>query len=193
MTKRTKIFTIVAVAILLAVGGVWFLRSRGAGEGGFQMPGFLSFLSGGDKESSEESSSSEEQIYIHPDYGFIFRYPAGFTATEFSDDAGSTVLVRNPNAEKQEFQIYVSPFDEEGPITPARIQQDLPDMKIEEPMDAEVGEGEKFHALIFWSDAPEFGRTREVWFSQRGDLYQITAYADADTVVAGVMETWKFE
>ena len=87
----------------------------------------------------------------------------------------------------------MSDFDEPGPITPLRIEKDIPDIVIESPQEVLIGKDKKIQALIFFSKNESLGRTREVWFVRNGNLYQLTAYADLDGLIGPVLETLKFK
>ena len=90
------------------------------------------------------------------------------------------------------FQIFIIPFDEEGPLAPERIRQDLPEMLIQNPQNVIIGK-DNIRALIFFSQEPGFGRTREIWFVRNGYLYQAMTYAELDALIGQVMESWEFQ
>ncbi len=136
--------------------------------------------------------SSLTQEYRSADYGFSFKYPEGFSASELDDDSGYVVLVQK-SGEREGFQIFISEFDEEGPITPERIKQDLPDTVVSSPLQVLIGEKKDIPALIFLSKHESLGDVREVWFSVNGLLYQLTAYADMDNFIGPILETLRFE
>ena len=140
------------------------------------------------------------QAYTSADYGFSFKYPEEFSASELDDDSGHTVLLQTSDA-REGFQIFISAFDEpfdpaqgkSGPITPERIKQDLPDMLINSPQQVLIGEQKDIPALIFLSKHESLGDVREVWFVVNGFLYQLTAYADLDNFIGPILETLSFE
>src|SRR3989338_4565477 len=136
--------------------------------------------------------SNLTETYTSPDYGFSFKYPKGFNATELDDDSGHTVLVQNAE-EKSGFQVYITPFDEADPLTAARILEDLPASEVIDPKDVLIGEGKAINAVIFLSTNPSFGRTREVWFIREGFLYQVTTYEGQDDFIGPILETLRFE
>ena len=85
------------------------------------------------QQDTENIDISEYQTYQHTDPSFSFQYPGDFSVTSIPDEYGEVILVKNPKAEKQEFQIFIGEFDEPGPITPERIKKDMPELLIEEP------------------------------------------------------------
>ena len=132
------------------------------------------------------------KTYTNSQFGFSFKYPEGFNAGSFAEsEEGTTVLVQKPNT-KESFQIFISAFDESGPITPERIKKDIPDMAIEDPKEVIIGAEKNIRALIFFSKNESLDRTREVWFVQKGNLYQVTAYADLDVLIGSVLDTLNF-
>ena len=160
MSKQKFIAIIVVLAALGAA--TYFLWSRG----GIKSLNFEIFKFGSSGENnnespkpSEEASANLTETYTSPDYGFSFKYPKGFNSTELSDDNGDTVLVQKPE-EKSGFQIYITPFDEAGPLTGARILQDLPPSEVIDPKDVLIGEGKAINAVIFLSTNSSFGKTR---------------------------------
>ena len=130
--------------------------------------------------------------YAHPTLPFAFAHPKDLKPNAFEDGESEVVLLQgqDPN---QEIQIIARPFDEPGPITVERIHRDIPKMVVDEPQTALVTD-KKIPALLFWSSGgASLGKTRELWFVSDGYLYQVTARAEMDDVLAKMMETWRFE
>ena len=143
--------------------------------------------------ASHASLGSEYRVFEHPKLGFSIEYPAEFSAARYEEaDNAETILFENKKEgeEKLGFQIFITPFGEET-ITRERILQDLPNAGIEEPQEAILGDGT--HALIFWSNDEAVGKTREVWFTHAGYLYEVSTYARLDTWLANILKTWQFE
>ena len=133
---------------------------------------------------------NETPIYTDPKSRFSFTYPAGYVAHPIEEgNIGETLLVQKGTGPKTAFQIFISEFDEPGPITKARILKDVPDMVVNEPTEAIIGK-ERVTAFIFKSKEPSVGDTREIWLVAGGYLYQITAPIDLDPEVAEMMKTW---
>lgn len=141
---------------------------------------------------SNPSVLTDAETYSNDFFGFSFRYPKDFNSSELEDESGATVLLQKEGA-REGFQIYITEFDEEGPITPERIKQDLPDTVVSDPQQVLIGEKKDIPALIFLSKHESLGDVREVWFSANGYLYQLTAYADMDNFIGPILETLRFE
>ena len=128
-------------------------------------------------------------------------YPRHLTVDTFSEPNDSATLVfreedkNKPEKERLGFQIFITPFGEEETITPERIQKDLPFAVVEDPqqviINPEASAEEEIQALLFWSNDPDIGRTREVWFTKNGYLYEITTYADLNEWLPLILSTWR--
>ncbi|MBI1956940.1 MAG: hypothetical protein HYS44_00570 [Candidatus Niyogibacteria bacterium] len=165
---------------------------------------FLTFLTSryGVASSSETLSAAtvlgEDYIkYTHPDIGFSLEYPRELEVRRFSEkEDAETILFQRAGdedrarGERLGFQIFITPFDDEWPvITRERILRDLPDLKMEDVQEVILGDGTR--ALIFWTEDPSLGRTREVWFTSMGiRLYEITTYEHLDSWLAMILSTW---
>jgi hypothetical protein len=112
--------------------------------------------------------------YLHPVYGFSSPYFKDFTVQEIEEDRGELVLVQNP-AVGMGFQIFITPDDEIGPLTAARIRHDLPDMPIEEVVEFTLPDDTA--AVRFVSHDPLLGDIGETWFRRDGYLFQLSVSA----------------
>lgn len=142
------------------------------------------------------------QRYLNHEYGFSLEYPKSWSAKTFQEEnIGKTILFQG--GEREGFQIFITPFYEglekapqyqrlDDLLTRERILRDLPSAVIEGPMEVLIGPSKNLRALLFWSEDPLIGRTREVWFVQKGYLYEVTAYAQIDELLAGIMSTFVF-
>jgi len=64
-------------------------------------------------------------------------------------------------------------------------------MRIEDVQEVEIGPNRK--GIAFLSDNPNFGgRSRDVWFVYKKELYQITTYAEQDEFLKKMFSTWVF-
>lgn len=192
--NKTTISALIA-GLLLALGVVGLMWKRG---GGSEEPGasFLGLFGGANKPGNSEqpTGNARETVKTYSDqtYGFSFEQPEGFDVVPSMEDEDNYIIVvaakKTEGGASSGFQIYISPFDEEGPITVERIKEDLPDMRIEQAKEISVGGAP---ALAFLSGDAGAGM-REVWFIYKGSLYQITALAEAEEALARALETWKF-
>ena len=183
--SKQKIIAIVVVLVAVAAGVYIFVYKD------FKFSKSENPSAGALGENPVDKSGFTEE-YISADYGFSFKYPEGFNASELDDDSGHTVLIQKSGV-REGFQIYLTLFDESGPITPERIKQDWPDMVVNSPQQVLIGEKKDIPALIFLSKHESLGDVREVWFVVNGFLYQLTAYADMDNFIGPITETLTFE
>lgn len=126
---------------------------------------------------------SLNKSYSHS--GFSFKYSEGFQASLNLVEGGEIVTIENDKGSG--FQIFISSFDEPGPITPERIQQDQPDMEINDPKNAQL---DSTKALVFNGYDNALGETFEVWVVKNGKLYQITGPRTAQQLIIETLETW---
>ena len=133
---------------------------------------------------------NETVSYTNDQYGFSFRYPIGLIFEEFDEAEGAqTIVFQKPNDSKIGFQIYITPYVGDT-ITGERILYDasgkVSDLKEENLR-------EDFLTATFFSDAPILGKTREIWFLNRGYLFEVTTYAEHDSWIRDIVETIEFK
>ena len=180
MSGKLKYLPVGLLAAAIWAGAVFFFYQEKAGtlpEGEFTAAQIL---------------GEDYERYVHPSPAFSLEYSRGLKASAFNEgDGGQTIVFQGE--EKTGFQIFISPY-EGGGITESRILQDLPEAIIEEPTRVILNpEAENpTEALIFWSNDPAIGKTREVWFAEGDYIYEITTYAHLDAWLAGLMATWQF-
>ena len=188
----------IVVGILAIVGGSFFIFNRQS-DLEDSVPGY---------QFDYTTISSDTLIlgegykrFTHPLYGFSVEYPEELDITTFDEgEGGETIIFQSREDESVEleekvgFQIFVSPFEEDSVLTLERIREDLPFAIIEEPVEVIIGKktGIDIQALVFWSEDPAIGRTREVWFVHDNYLYEVTSFAHLDTLLAGILSTWNF-
>lgn len=186
--SKTKIAALF-VGLLLISGGMYFFSSPDTLK---KIP-FLQMKSEETNTPQFGSGNSEtlgelSETYSNTDYGFSFKHPKEFTVTAFEEGSGTIVYLQKGGQDG--FQIYITAFNETGPITVERVRQDLPTIVIESPQQVVIG-GEE--AFVFISSDDSIGQTREVWFVHGGYLYQITAPLSFDRDAASMMTTLQFD
>ena len=207
--KKPQIF---ALFVVIGIGalGVLLFRSGGHGDSvGETASTWNIFSSPKDTQTGEIAQEGESVTagtnvlskgydlgetvrYVNTAYGFSFEKPKRMTATSFAEEMGETIVLQETQG-SDNFQIFVLPWDEPdyAVMTAERIRQDIPDMVIEEPQEAVLADGT--HALLFWSKEEGSGKTREVWIIHGAYLYEVSALANMDSLLARIMGTWKFE
>lgn len=135
------------------------------------------------------------QTYSNEEYRFSFKYPEGFTVATIpsigeGEGGGETILVESSD-KKVGIQILISSYGFDVDITEAMVRSDIPEMKIENVQEVEIGSGRK--GVAFISDNQAFnGQSREVWFVFNSNLYQISTYAKYDEFLKKIFATWTF-
>lgn len=134
------------------------------------------------------------ETFTHTGYGFSFKYPKSFKVTSELQEEGEVILVVDTKTNIG-IQILVTVYDgTETTLTESMIHENIPDIKISEPQELLLGGGEAGKGLAFLSDNEAFGgKSREVWFIFRGNLYQISTYAVFDEFLKGLFATWHFK
>ena len=197
-TQYNRIFLAIGAAALVVVLGIVIAKKSGTEEGA--APGSIALGTWAtDREAEQIEQEFNEQVdttgwkvFDASTYGFKFRYPSDFKVGRFLQGEGEMIVVQNP-AKKIGFQIYIENVEEDINMTPERIKQDIQDVRIldYEPMVFKTEGGRQ--GLSFISDSKDFGgRSREIWFTHKGVLYQISTYAYADAFLQKVLGTWEF-
>jgi hypothetical protein len=199
-TTRIKIISVAFALVIIAAGGFVIFRSHGSGDPqptnltatlpSAQSPGQTGYDSSGQELDPNEQTSDR---FTHPDYGFSFELPEGSRPTVFQDDASDVVLVEGEDP-KQNFQIFIAPFDlsdealaksgEPFILTPQRIKKDLPQKLVKNPKTGKLA-GVPF--LTFESQEPDAGATFELWFVHDSHLYQFRSPLTFQKSLEGVL------
>lgn len=133
-----------------------------------------------------KSQETVPNFYIDPDFGFKFSHEPEISVSRFEEGEGIVLLLKNNNSAFA--QIYITEFDEAGPVTPERIKKDLPDKEINEPGNINIGGGP---ALVFYSKDDSGLKVREYWFVEGGYLYRVTTEPKDDSLVQELLNTWE--
>jgi len=191
MNKKTKIIIIAGIILLVGALGAFLILRKNPVQPG-EETGNGNEIPGQDKTFEITAAKNKENsVYTDSQYKFSFEYPKDFTVTKFKEgEEGDTILVQKKGS-KDGFQIFISPFDEPGPLTEERVKQDLPDLKMENPEQRVLKNN--VPALIFFSEETSLGKTREIWFVYSDYLYQVSTYKELDSLVAAIISTWKFQ
>lgn len=194
---QTKIIpTIITLAVIALA--FWFLQSKPWGnrtnqEVSVQESSFDLTAKGNTNDATKDSLNAQAlikdpSVYSHPS-GFSFQYPKSFRASAFSEGEGEIVLVQSTDGTSG-FQIYVTPFTQEDThLTEKRLLEEIPDLVIEESQQINVAGGGE--GLTFLSNNGS-GKTREVWFIQKGYLFQVTAPLASQALLQEILKTWQF-
>ena len=129
--------------------------------------------------------------YVSEVYNFSFRHPANFYISQFPENKGEIILVRDRIGENS-FQIYITPYDEPAnSLTAQRVRRDLPSLIMENIQEFLIGN--EASGLAFISKSEAFNISREVWFVRGEHLYQISAYLESQDSLQEILRTWKFD
>lgn len=131
------------------------------------------------------------ETYQSPDFGYSFLYPPAFTIGRFDQGVDSKIVLLQHPQRQIGVQVTVTPLDEKIDLTAALIKKELPDYQVINPQPVTIA-GEK-KGVVFKSKNDRFGTSREIWFTYKQNLYQITSYASLDPFIKTFFETWKFQ
>lgn len=190
------VFFVIIITGISLTGHFWPKEiNRSAREGiGAQVSGGSIELLADDTASDArimDNSSVEgesESMYRHPSGAFSFHYPHDFRINSTPYEKNGEVITFEKDDDTG-FQIFLSPFDEEGPLTKERILQDL-DITMQNPREIEI---DSVPAISFNGNEESVGETYEVWFVHEGYLYQITAYVGFQEGIRKILGTWGFQ
>ncbi len=191
--KRAQIIlaSIVFLALLIS-GAAFFLLTKTPHQ---ETASLLSSTATQTPDTRSALLAYEGNRLVSERYGFSFEVPEGFQSGTFPAEQGEVFVIEK--SPEEGFQIYVSPFDEEGPLTVSRIKADLPTLAVGNPKDAKL---DSVPALIFSSANGEIGPTVEVWtvypespLPHGNYLFQIMTYAPYAEKLFQVLQTWNFE
>lgn len=141
------------------------------------------------RDGSVISAGEEKSTYENTKYAFSITYPKDFSVQEFDEGGNATTVVFQGKGEEQGFQLFITPYGE-NTISEARIKQDLQGASMRDSKEVILGGG--IRAVLFTSDSPIIGESREVWFIHNGYLFEATTYAPREAELAGVLATLSF-
>jgi hypothetical protein len=184
----TRLFIACIVVIALILGGWFLFRGGGLVDVGGISPRFVGAV------ATVESNYVVPELdnnYRNDEYKFSLRMPEGFTAAELPEDENGGKAITFQDSQGNGIQVYVLPFSgDTQTLTADMIRRDIPDMQVESVQEVEIGNN---RGVAFLSDNEAYGgKSREVWFIFRGNLYQISTYAHLDNLLQTMIATWKF-
>ena len=197
--SRTGWQFFISLVVLAAAGGLWWWLGGRPAAG----PAPLSFEEqvAAAKEAngaglspeaaavaSQAASAPFTRTYENTSYGFSFGYPDSLKVGSSEGGDGSLTIIAQDAAAHVGFQVRISPW-EGGDITTEQIKQDLPQIEVRVSQQVTVGGAP---ALAFLTSDSNFGDSRQVWFSYRGLLYQVSTYSSQDALLEKVLGTWQF-
>lgn len=121
-------------------------------------------------------------------YHFQLFYPDTFTVTVYPEaESGRTIVFSNALTGEQ-FQIFMIPYGAPA-ISDARIKTDIPGGVMDAPQHVTIDD---ISATAFLSYSSALGDLREIWFVNKGFLYEVTAPLSLDDWLAELITTWMF-
>lgn len=157
--------------------------------------------------------SAKSEIYNNPDHNFSLELLPGLSTNAFEEGDGDVVLIQLDKSYMSnesyksysafQMQITIRPFDEETSLTAARIQKEVPEIKMQNPISVKADGTDAVSFVSCSPSSPSEERRpagqerlncfRQIWFVQNHELYQIIAPSQFDNVTGKLMESWKWE
>jgi hypothetical protein len=132
------------------------------------------------------------ETYTDSTYHFSVRYPDDLRLDTFANPSkpGDVVILENTMT-GMGMQIVISPFATAGDtaMTAAFIKQNIPDIVMVNPQTIVIGGTGRGVSFL---DGTSTTANRQVWFTDAGNFYQITAPAAFDPKLTDMLSTWKW-
>ena len=138
--------------------------------------------------SKNPVSTSGMRQYHNIERGFTLDYPPDLSIKDYDEGETTHTLIFADATGEKSFQLFFTPYLGDA-ITQRRIDMDIPDGKMIDPVPVVVGGS--VHAIVFWSNST-LGRLREVWFIHDGYLFQATTQEQNDKWLSEILDSWKF-
>lgn len=127
-----------------------------------------------------------EPSYRNRQFHFSLSHDPLLTVREVNKSGALTVVFQG-TAGSEGFQVFAVPYTQTQ-ITEAQFRKDVPSgvrVGAEQILIDEV-RAEKFYSRS------DIGETVEIWFINKGILYEVTTYKELEPWLVQIMNTWKF-
>lgn len=121
-------------------------------------------------------------------YGFSLLYPKNLSVEEYDGWGGSRTIVFQDEAMKIGFQVYVVNYSE-SKISDERFKEDIPS-GVRKNVTSTLIDGHE--ATSFESFDKDLGETKEIWFVDRGRLFEITTPKGLESWLDEILKNWVF-
>ncbi|MES2203405.1 MAG: hypothetical protein V4474_03740 [Patescibacteria group bacterium] len=121
-------------------------------------------------------------------YKFQLFYPSTFTAKLIAEKGSAATVTFAIADRSKQFQIFILPYGG-ATVTPERFKRDVPSGVMNNATDISVGGAT---ASSFESSNTTLGDVREVWFINRGFLYEVTAPLGLSAWLIDTLQSWQF-
>lgn len=191
MSQKALNISLSVVIILIIASTIYVLKRKIEPINGSS----TDFASSYSKPQLLTGQAGENTTYIADDNTFSFSYPMDFVLTPFvevDDKTGEQKqnLIFKGGGDKENFQIYITKFESSFPLSISLIKSEIPDLGMEDSQDVAI---DGARGVVFLSTDPQTKfKTREIWLSNNGKLYQITTYPEFDIGISSILSSWKW-
>lgn len=119
-------------------------------------------------------------------YRFQMLYPQDMTATKIDGKGSSATITFETADHAHDFELFITPYGA-ATVTPERFALDEPSGVMEQPADITVG---GIPARFFYGKNAALGDTAEIWFINKGFLYEMATYKDNGAWLMEAAEGW---
>ncbi|OHB19044.1 MAG: hypothetical protein A2854_00835 [Parcubacteria group bacterium RIFCSPHIGHO2_01_FULL_56_18] len=126
--------------------------------------------------------------YVSTPYKFSIFYPADMKVSEYDEGSGAFIVTFENVSDVQGFQIFIVPYDKPQ-VSPERFKQDIPSGVRTDMQDVTI---DGALGAAFYSRDESLGETREVWFVNKGYLYEVTTLKPLEKDLLEILPSWRF-
>ena len=188
----------IAVAIVAVAGWYWYMHTTTPVQQ-TQTAGVTEVTSGGpgglfvindtaNPAPGARTAPAGFKEFSSQPFHFSLLFPQDLAVQVYQEQSGALTATFSDSTGEKQFQIFAISYNQTQ-ITPERFKLDEPSGVRKEPVDVVIG---GVRATSFFGNNAVMGDTREVWFINRGILYEVTTFKELDSWLAGIMQTWQF-
>ncbi len=194
--KITNTILIIASLISIAIfGSVWYVFNKIFSDQKQTVPSLpnISLSSTSTQQLNSTIAPYLTETYTNNRFSFAFNYPKEYTIEQTPETGAQSTTILVHDAQGNGFQIYIAYQSSLDPIiTAQQIKHDIPRMVVLDPQEFQVAGANKGVTFIS-ENVLDHSKQREVWFIQKGYLYQITATLGAQKVLEDILNSLRFK
>lgn len=119
-------------------------------------------------------------------YRFQILYPQDLSVTLTKEKGSAATITFDGPGDQNDFEMFVVPYGRPQ-ITEERFKLDQPSGVMNEPRDIEIG---GVAARFFYGQNAAMGDTAEIWFINKGFLYEVVTYKNNGHWLLREMQGW---
>src|SRR3989338_149335 len=189
-SEKHKVITI-GLVFFIVVSLSFFLATRKSNWDIFSSEKPIQNNDGKEENIDLPKNEIGKKIYRHTPVGLEFTYPSEFRVSAMEEEDVDVILVQGEGVSSV-VQIVITPSDDPGPITPPLIEESVPEILINNPI--QIMLSNEINALSFLSNNEAFnGASFEVWFYFAGHVYQLSTYLTNKLLAESIVASFSFK